>query len=252
VGLIKNVPFTSTLHSKLDDKIATAQHAVLGDHLHKVVEELRFLDSVEPSSPERLKSIVSGCGSVWQERVRILQAAESVDNHRVLERVRRDLLDLAILWSDLRVRLAEPTQVRAEREQALQILSDAERMMGSTVVLDHEHHVHAVALGKADLAEEPEIIIDDPSLMPWDCFSLGRSRLREGDAKGAIEYLEAAISREPEAFWPHFYRGVCAYRLGEFDRAFTEFSVCVALAPEHPECGENRELARQAIENQRR
>jgi tetratricopeptide (TPR) repeat protein len=237
------VPFTAGLQRKLDERVATAQNARLGDQLHEVVNQLRFLDSVEPPSSDRMQSIVNGCESVWNERFRILRAAESVDDQEFLERVRRDLLDLAILWSDLRVRLAEPPQVAAARDVALQILSDAESLVGSSTVLTHERGRHSLALGRADAAPQAD---DDRPLSTWDNFALGRAKLRENDAATAAKYLDKAIELEPDAFWPHFHRGVCAYRLGQFDEAVTEFSVCVALGPDYPACVENLRLAKLA------
>jgi tetratricopeptide (TPR) repeat protein len=53
--------------------------------------------------------------------------------------------------------------------------------------------------------------------------------------------------RRPRDFWPRFYQGLCAYRLGNYEDACAAFRVCIALAPEAAECFYNRALAHEAL-----
>ena len=52
---------------------------------------------------------------------------------------------------------------------------------------------------------------------------------------------------EPGEFWPHFFRGVCAYRLGRHRDALAALDICVALAPRTAECYYNRAKVYEAI-----
>jgi Flp pilus assembly protein TadD len=70
--------------------------------------------------------------------------------------------------------------------------------------------------------------------------------LRDGDLTGAAADLQAAVDREPEQFWPHYYRGACAVKAGDFTRAVAAFDVCVALAPREWRCYYHRALASEA------
>ncbi len=59
--------------------------------------------------------------------------------------------------------------------------------------------------------------------------------------------FEQALAERPQDFWPNFYAGICAYRLGRFDDAHAAFRICVALAPESAECYFNRARAAEAM-----
>src|SRR5262249_26317607 len=70
---------------------------------------------------------------------------------------------------------------------------------------------------------------------------------RSGDhARAALEFHHA-VELQPEEFWPHFFEGVCAYRLGRFRDAVAALGVCVALAPRTAECFYNRGIAYEAL-----
>jgi tetratricopeptide (TPR) repeat protein len=51
---------------------------------------------------------------------------------------------------------------------------------------------------------------------------------------------------DPQQFWPHFYAGVCAHRLGKHEQAKHAFDICVALSPTTAECYFNRGLVHSA------
>jgi tetratricopeptide (TPR) repeat protein len=52
---------------------------------------------------------------------------------------------------------------------------------------------------------------------------------------------------QPDAFWPNFYQGKCAYRLQHWDQALAAFSICIALAPDNADCYYNRALVHTAL-----
>ena len=80
------------------------------------------------------------------------------------------------------------------------------------------------------------------SLTTWAAptFARGRYRRRPNEFRRTCE-------RRPQDFWPNFYEGVCAYRLGNYEEACAAFRASIALAPEAAECYYNRALAYEAL-----
>jgi tetratricopeptide (TPR) repeat protein len=161
---------------------------------------------------------------------------------------RADLLDLAILGSSLRVRLAPPGQSRPAREQALETLDEAESLFGPSCVLCREREAHARALGRAGVAESAaRRAAALPPHCAWEHCALGLLAFRAGEFRRAAAEMDRALDLEPDGLWPNFYRGCCAHRLGRYEDAVTAFSVCVALAPRSAWCWCNRGLAHAAL-----
>ena len=63
----------------------------------------------------------------------------------------------------------------------------------------------------------------------------------------AAQQFHLAVDLRPQDFWPNFYQGLCAYRLGQFEDALTAFRVCISLAQNPAECYFNRALAFEAL-----
>jgi tetratricopeptide (TPR) repeat protein len=164
------------------------------------------------------------------------------------QQVRTDLLDLAILWTGLRVRLAAGHEVHAARREALEVLAEAEATFGPSCVLDHERQAHAAALGLADVAGAAGRRATEPApRTAWEHYALGRALLRAGDLARADAHFEQALGQQPQGLWPHFYKGQCAYRRQDYQDAAAAFTACVALAPDRAWCYYNRGLAYQAL-----
>jgi tetratricopeptide (TPR) repeat protein len=151
------------------------------------------------------------------------------------------MLDLALLWSDLRVRLAPPAEVAVVRRQALQVLDEAEALFRPSAVLYQARVEHAVALGRTDVAEAARRgAAAAPPRTAWEHFAVGRIFLRRGDAAAAAVELRHALDVEPQGLWPNFYYGLAVYRLGRFQESVAAFSACSALAPDVAGCFFNR------------
>src|SRR5262249_8513646 len=153
---------------------------------------------------------------------------------------RTDLLDLGILWADLRVRLASGSRAAARRE-ALQTLDEAERLFGPSPVLALERQAYAEALVRTDLARAAAR--SRAELAPrtaWEHSAPARSLLAAGELEAAAEEFDRATDVQPHDLWAQFSRGICAYRRRCFDTALSAFEVCVALSPGTAECYFNR------------
>jgi tetratricopeptide (TPR) repeat protein len=157
---------------------------------------------------------------------------------------RADLLDLAILGTDLRVRLAGDEVIRV-REECLEVLDRAESMLGPSPVLTNERGHLLRLLGRP---EPTQIKVQTPApRTAWENYALGRSLLRRGELDAAAEYLEQAVRMQPEGLWPNFYRGQCCYRQHRYREAVLSFSVCIGASPRDPAFWFNRALSCAAL-----
>ncbi len=220
----------------------------MADELHSLVERLRFLDGLDALPADRLRNLEAGCREVWRGRFRLTNPTDTPLAPEIERRIRTDLLDLAILWADLRVRLAPADQLHQARREALQVLAQAEAELGTSVVLSREQQVYAEALGLADEARRASNAAGQ--LEPrtaWEHYMVGRAMLRDGQREAAAAEFQTAVDLEPQAFWPNFYAGICAYRSQEYEAALAAFSACAALEPSKAECFYNRGLAYQSL-----
>jgi len=224
------------------------QRQRIADELHTLVDRLRFSDGLDSLPADRLRKLEAGCREVWQGRARLTDHPTAPLAPEIEQRVRTDVLDLAILWADLHVRLAPAEQRDQARREALRALTQAEAEFGSSVVLSRERQAYAEALG---LSEEARRAVDAAAQLEphtvWEHYAVGRSLLRAGTWEAAAVEFQRGVDLEPQAFWPNFYAGICAYRLQQYEAALASFSACVALAPEKVECFYNRGLAYRAV-----
>jgi serine/threonine protein kinase/Tfp pilus assembly protein PilF len=226
-----------TFHRELAVQVAAQRR---GAELGLAAGELRDLcDRLRPlygrvDLPERSARVIeASCRNVWARRDRLIRDVGEWPD--IAPQVRADLLDLAVLWADLRARLGSRT---AQRE-AFDTLTEAEHLLGASCVLAHEKQAVGTALGLANAIEFP----GPPPQTAWEHYALGRTYLRAGDLPSAAAAMERAVELQPQAMWPNYYKGCCAFRAGQVEDAITSFSVCVALAPECAWCYFNRGLA---------
>jgi serine/threonine protein kinase/Flp pilus assembly protein TadD len=245
---VESVPFHGDLAAALrelrdhaEQERADQERDRSSAELHALAEQVRLLSGAESLPPARRRALEASCRTFWERRAQIL--ARLGDSPRRAS-VRRDLLDLALFWADLRVSLASAGGKDAARREALGVLDEAEKLFGPSAALYHRREVHAAAAGLTDMARESAR--RRASLAPrsaWDHVTLGRSLLAGGSSRAAAAHFEKALALEPDNLWPHFYRGLCCFRLGEHQEAVTAFSVCVGLAPREARCYYNRGCA---------
>ena len=216
----------------------------VADELHALVQRLRLLDGIEVHSGNGLDNLESACREVWQQRSRMIRLTDAPLPPDSEHRIRTDLLDLAILSADLRVRLAPSDQSEQAQRDALALLAEAEAEFGSSVVLAQELRSYAEALGLTDKARQAgEQAEQRQPRTPWEHVAVGRHLLRWGDPGHAAEEFERAVDEDPQAFWANFYAGICAYRLQRYEAALASFSACIAIDPDKTACYYHRGLA---------
>ncbi len=227
---------------------AALRRAELGQtvqELHQFARQVRFLYGVDGLPPANLQALEEGCRPFWAQRRLILERL----GHKAIpgadpRQIRTDLLDLAILWTNLRVRLAAPGEAARVRREALQVLAQAEELFGPSAVLRYERQQHAAALGLTK--DGPAEALTPAPRTAWEHYALGRSFLRAGRLERAAAELGEAVRQEPGGFWPNFYRGMCAYRLEQYGDAVEAFNVCIGASSDSAACFYNRALANTA------
>lgn len=236
------VPGEYDLKATLQKELARARQARLAGSLHEFVEQLRFIDSFAALPLAKRKELDAACATIWQSRQRILADAPAAAGGA--DRLRTDLVDLALLWSELRMSLAGQNAAKAGRE-AIAVLDEADALAGPNPV---------VALARRELAAVPsesQSAGANGSLpaarTAWEHFAVGRWLFRADRFEEARRELAEAVSQDPSAFWPNLYLARCDYRLGNPEAALIAASVCVALEPDKAPCYYNRGLIRKAL-----
>ncbi|HVW38548.1 MAG TPA: tetratricopeptide repeat protein, partial [Pirellulales bacterium] len=221
---------------------AAAEQRSLLQQLHTIVGQLREVygaDSMDTEDAERLES---NARRLWEKRQAIVAAPFAGDPGPSRD-VKDDLAVLAILWANLHAGRERQADSRAAAE-AMEVLQDAERLTGATVVLCREQARLAELLGDRELAARAAAKAKDLApASPWEHYVLGRMAFSARDFEGAEGHFLAALEKEPKDLWSNFYHGRAAYELKEYEEAVSAFAVCVALAHRAPWCYYNRGLA---------
>jgi tetratricopeptide (TPR) repeat protein len=238
----ENLPLHGDLTEELRAELRLLQRVELALELHAFVERVRGLYGADGQPAADVQAVEARCRDFWQTRATIVKelGAASAPEH---EQVRIDLLDLAILWTDLRVRLADESEANAVHREALDVLAEAEELFGPSCVLASETRTHATAIGMNG-AGPP----DAPGPRTgWEHYAAGRAHLRANRLDAAAEQFERALALHPQAFWPNFDKGRCAYQRGCHEDAVLAFTACVVLAPDSACSFYNRGLAYDAL-----
>jgi tetratricopeptide (TPR) repeat protein len=241
--LAEGLPFEAEVARRLRVQLQQTKRALATHKLHAFVERIRALygDSLPADAASR--TIEGHCRHFWEQRAVIAERLAGSQAPEGQDALRQDLLDLAILWTDLRLRLAGQA-APAARKQALEVLAQAETLFGPSHALYHERQAHCAALGQESEARAAAAQAATlPPRSAWEHYAVGRALQRDGKLDGAAAEFDRALALQPQAFWPNFGKGKCAYQRGQYDDAVSSFTACVALAPRSAWCFANRGLA---------
>lgn len=243
LALASRFPAVPIYRRSLDDQYAVARRALGASELHRLAEFVRFRYGLDPPPRREALELIRRGRSVWAARAALLRPVAGRTETEIEQSIHTDLLDLILVWADLRVRLAPAAESDAARNEALRVLDEAASLLGPSP---------ALARDRARLAGQEQAQPDSPgpaaaSSSSGDLYELGRSYLRSGDVAQAAAQFEQGLQRRPQDFWLNFYQGLCAYRLERYAEAVVAFSVCIALEPETAECYYNRALAHAAL-----
>jgi tetratricopeptide (TPR) repeat protein len=243
---IRWLPAQHDLKQSLQSQLVVAQRSRVIGALHRLVEQLRFLDNnVEDVPPARVRELDAGCRAIWDVRSQIAaKDPHGLPHEGSKEEI--DLLDLALLWTRLATHNETAGNADAEQSMAIAVIDQAEAMWGRSPALE---------LARAQLSGESvssdRFVGELSTNMPragWEHDAVGRMLLHAGKLEQAREMFQQATQLDPGAFWPHFHLALCAYRCQQFDEALRAASVCVALSPQRAACFFNRGLCLQALD----
>ncbi len=242
-------PWKTDLQGQLKNQLAAAQRAQAVASLHEMVQQLRFLDN-ETLARKKLAEIAVGCDRVWQSRTAFAAALESTTDENALatssvEQLRDDLLDLGILSTRLNFALNSQTAPEQARANAVQRLQEAQQLSGASPVIDLELSDYKTDNAASPGANEGQSL--PPAKTAWEHNAIGRWLLRHQKIGEADRQFQDALQIRPDDFWANFQEALCKYKLSQFDKALTYVTVCVALAPDRPECYYNRALVNEAL-----
>jgi len=232
LSLVDGLPFTGDLTEQLQDQIDRAARAGQAAHrewlvkeLHGLIEQLRVSFGMDLQPSSHLSALVKNCRELWERRDAI-QASLSPGK---AGEATADLVELAVLWSDLRVRSAllpkDPTACR----EALRTLEEARVFFGPSAVFDLEQARYRRALGVLQAMPAQELSPTPRTI--WERYALGRSYYRSGDLLRAEQELKQALVSQPQDCWLNYYYGLCAFGLHRYEDAALAFSVCIGAAP---------------------
>jgi serine/threonine protein kinase/Flp pilus assembly protein TadD len=238
-----SLPNTRQLADSLDRELRLARRGQKAAALHRLADLVRFRFGPDLPVSGEASNLVRDIRAIWREKDLLLRSEEGRLDPETEEAIRTDLLELAVVWADLRVRLASAADRDAAPREAIEVLDQAEAACGPSPALTRERRSYARALGQVGPSPGPE----PTPRSAWEHYDLGRSYLRSGALREADAEFQRTLESRPQDFWPNFYQGLCAYRLEEFDVSAAAFRTCIALAPGTAECYFNCGLADEAL-----
>lgn len=210
------------------------------DALHEFVDILRFRHGNTPPSLHEARDLLRNCQATWDLRGRVVPADAAALDPATEDQITTDLLELAVAWADLRMRVATPVEVTDARREARQRLDDAETEFGRSLSLDlQRRELDPAGKGKDPTWLEPHTA--------WDHYQYGRFYFRTGRVAEAETAFRHTLTERPQDLWPNFFQGLCAYRLGHYDDALAAFRTAIALSPRAAPIYYNRALALEAL-----
>jgi tetratricopeptide (TPR) repeat protein len=234
---IKGLPGNGALKRALADRIRRARRSRKVSELRVLAQTLRLEALCDSPRSRRAVVLATGSQAVWSQRHVLASSSEPLDVSTE-QGVRDDLLDLVLLWSELRVRQAAVLGVagRPERAEAVRqahwaaqrCLVEAEEILGPRLVLARAQEEHARQAGLRDEARRAHGRVASlrPLTLAEQC-AWARALLGSGDLAGASREFAQLCRQHPHAFWPNVYLGICLHRQGHQEEAVKAFSTCI-------------------------
>ena len=233
----------NSLALELQEELRLAVRGQKAEQLHHFTDLVRLRHGFTPPRGEEGWRFIHDGRAVWDGRERLLNSEAGALDPEIEHRIRTDLLELAVVWADLRVRLASKADADEARREAIRVLDEAEASCGPSPSLNRERRAYARALGLPVSPTGP----DPAPRSAWEHYDLGRSYLRSGLVSEAAAEFRRTLELEPQDFWSNFYQGHCAYDLGQFENASAAFRTCIALSPKAAWCYHDRARAEEVL-----
>jgi tetratricopeptide (TPR) repeat protein len=236
-------PFSDHLTGLLANQLHLAKLGQQAAELHQVADLVRFWYGITLPMGEEAQVLAHKIWLIWEERDFLLKLKDGDLDAETEQGIKTDLLELAVVWAELRVQLASKANVNEARREACRLLDQAAVACGPSPALNRVRCAYAQAMGAARLGHDP----NPAPLTAWEHYDLGRFYLRAGQVHEAAAEFQRTLDLRPQDFWPNFYQGLCAYQLQQFDEAIAAFRTCIALVPTATACYYNRARAADAM-----
>jgi serine/threonine protein kinase/Tfp pilus assembly protein PilF len=238
----RTVPAAQHLSRALEDHHLKAQRGQKATALHELAELVRFRYGIElPAAPEA-RALMESISNIWKERDLLRATQAGTLDSGGDKTIKTDLLDLAIAWAELRAGLASAGEAETARCDALRFLDEVNRTCGPSQRLDRLRRTMAGTTSRDSSTEQNPVAVS-----ALDHYDLGRSYLRAARFREAAREFQCVLDQRPQDFWPNFYQGICAYRLGQLHESLAAFRACIALSPHSAECYYNRARVAEAL-----
>jgi serine/threonine protein kinase/Flp pilus assembly protein TadD len=247
LDLIERIPGGSQRSERLGDQLRLARRGQAAEHLHVLANYIRLYCGDDSRTLGQTQTLEEECQKIWNTRGLLVKPTGAQLEPAMEEQIQADLLDLAILWADLRTRSLPANRAQEAYRDALQLLTEAEQLLGSSIILTRERQAYLEKLGGAPAAGgDAELATKLVPQTAWEHLYMGRSYLKAAKLTAALAEFQRALFLNPQEFWASFYRGQCCYRLKRYQEAVDAFSTCLALTPTSAPCFYNRGLAQSA------
>ena len=242
----------SRIVAQLRDELHRADGLELARTLHSLMDELRTLFGLDPLPVKKVLDVLPRCRAVWTHRKELLRRSDVSRVPQDRERLLNDLLELAILWSDLRMRTASAATHSTANAEVLTVLEEAGALAGVSAVVEFEQACLRGETARFDVDRVLRALKTDSPRAAWELYALGLALLNHDRLEDARRCLELAVQLQPNSLWTQFYFGRCQYQLKDYSDAARAFSACIALAPTHAGAWHNRALAFEEIADHER
>ena len=125
----------------LDEQLRLAKLGWLATDLHHFADLFRFTYGITPPAGEEARNLVGKVPAIWAKRNLLLKPEGIALDAELEQGIRTDLLELAIVWADLRVRLASQNAVNEALRDACLLLDQAKATCGSSPALNREREL---------------------------------------------------------------------------------------------------------------
>ncbi len=237
------VPLSNHLTALLANQLHLARLGLKATELHQVADLVRFWYGVTLPAGEEATVLARKIRLIWEERDLLLQLKDGDLDAETEQGIKTDLLELAVVWAELRVELASKAEMDESRREACHWLDQTEAVCGPSLALNRVRRAYTQAVGIVRPVQEP----DPAPHTAWEHYDLGRFYLRSGRLSEAALEFQRTLELRPQDFWPNFYQGLCAYQLEQFAEAVAAFRTCIALVPTATACYYNRARAADAM-----
>src|SRR5262249_6653638 len=144
-ALAEGLTGAAELQEEFRTELRLASRAQAAESLHSIADQLRF--SIDPAllHPDQLRDLETKCGQIWEQRGSMLQGDSGDLDAALVRRVREDLGDVAVLWTELRTRSASAEDAPEAHQEALRTLQQVRGELGDGMLIDRAIAGHNAA-----------------------------------------------------------------------------------------------------------